>query len=131
MTRYTILEQAGWRRPVIAAVEECYDVESTANGMRDVRWIVDGPDQFEVLRRMAAGEVCSHCLEPMPERPSLSAVRRFGEVYGDKPEPIASRWRERVSRGCCPVCGTEVSPAYFDALYRGVLPPIPDIPDAE
>lgn len=118
-----INEREEWRKPVNAVAEETYDLGAD-KGRRDVRWIIDGPEQFEVLRRLAEGTVCSECMETMPAKPSPGTVSRFREVYADKPEPTRSRWLGRVMQGCCPVCGSEVSTEMFEAQYRGVLPPI-------
>jgi len=129
MTRIQILERDGWRKPVQAVAEETYGLSGGQHGRRDVQWIIDGPDQFEVLRRLAEGSICSECMEPMPCRPSLANVDRFRAVYADKPEPTRSRWLARVTQGCCPTCGSEVSTEMFEAQYRGVLPDIPPTED--
>lgn len=124
-----VFENEAWRRPVNAAAEETYDLEGAQHGRRDVRWVFHDRYQFEDLKRLAEGMVCSSCLEVFPAKPGADTVTRFREVYGGKPEPIGSRWRQRVMNGCCPICGTEVSTEYFEALYRGTLPPIPDYPE--
>ena len=118
-------ERDEWRKPVYAVAEETHDL-GRDKGRREVRWIVDGPDQFSVLRRLSEGTVCVECMETMPARPGPGTVSRFREVYGDKPEPTKSTWLPRVMSGCCPVCGSEVSTEMFEAMYRGVLPPIGD-----
>lgn len=128
MTRFVILERADWREPILAAAEECYDETTTER--RSVRWILKDAKQFEHLRRLAQGTACENCLEVFPERPSPASVRRFEEVYGQKPGPVQIPWRSRVMAGCCPMCGCEISTEMFEALHQGVLPPINPIEEA-
>ena len=126
--RIQIFENDSWRRPANAVAEETYDLGKFKD-RRDVRWVFHDRYQFEDLKRLAEGTLCSECLEPMPAKPSAASVNRFREVYAGKPLPIGSVWRERVLNGCCPVCGSEVSTEFFEAMYRGTLPPIPDVED--
>ena len=118
-------EKPGWREPIIAAAEECYDETTQFTGRRSVRHILKDNKQFEHLNRLAQGTACGHCLEVFPEKPGPGAVKAFGDVY-DKPGQIVP-WRERVQAGCCPMCGYEVSTEFFEALHEGTLPPIHDI----
>ena len=123
--RYVIIEHAGWREPIIGAVEECYDDTVEATGRRSYRHILSDAKQFEHLKRLADGTACGTCLEVFPERPGPDSVKAFRDVY-EKPGQLVP-WRERVMAGCCPMCGNEVSTEFFEALHEGVLPTIPDI----
>lgn len=120
-----ITERDEWRRPILAAHEECYDETSEQTLQRSVRHILKDRYQFEDLKRLAEGRACENCLEVFPERPCAANVRRFDEVYGGKPFPLP--WRQRVMQGCCPVCGSEISTEMFEALHKGTLPPLPSL----
>lgn len=130
MTRIQVFERDEWRDPVIAKVEECYDHTVEATGRRSFRWILHDNKQFEHLRRLAEGTICENCLESFPVRPIPANVKRFAEIYDKPTGPVRLPWRERVMTGCCPVCGSEVSPEFFEALHEGVLPEIPDIEES-
>lgn len=123
--RIKVTEHPNWREPVLADVQECYDLTAERMQRRSVRWILHDNKQFEHLDRLARGLICAECLEVFPARPGADTVTTFREVY-DKPAQRLP-WRERVMAGCCPVCGSEVSPEYFQALHEGTLPEIPDI----
>jgi RNA polymerase subunit RPABC4/transcription elongation factor Spt4 len=79
------------------------------------------------LKRLAQGTACEHCLEVFPAKPGPDTVREFEKVYDKPTGPVRMPWRERVTAGCCPMCGSEISTEFFEALHQGVLPDIPDI----
>jgi hypothetical protein len=125
--RIFINERPDWRRPIIAKVEECYDDTVEATGRRSVRHILDDNYQFDDLKRLAQGTACAECLEVFPAKPGPDTVGEFRKVY-DKPSgPVVLPWQARVIARCCPMCGSEISTEYFEALHEGVLPEIPEI----
>lgn len=128
-----INERDEWRRPLLAAAEETYDETTTRMHRRAVKWIAHDRFQVEDLARLARGEACSECMEVFPCRPAgdSETLRRFREVYGDKPEPTRSNWRDLVAAGHCPICASEVSTEYFEALHHGVLPHVPTYEESQ
>jgi hypothetical protein len=109
-----------WRKPIKADAEQTYAFHTRGSGDVDIRWTVDG-DPEELMHRFGNGLACSQCCEVFPARPCLENLTLFAN-YGNPamPSEIRDAQKQRIANGCCPMCGSEVSPEMFAATFEGI-----------
>jgi hypothetical protein len=108
-----------WREPLLDVhTEEAYTLDADGNRRRGIKHIVTGPDRFDNVGRMLSGLACSNCLTPFPDRPGLHSISAFKQLnyQGLRTEEEALAL---VARGCCPICGHEVSLEMGEVQFLG------------
>lgn len=115
--------QEGWRRRPHAVSEGVETSGVVFQGIPTVRWHLKGPYAEVDLQRALDGTLCIQCWTPYPERLNAGSARRIlrqMRPFGRSDEEA----KELITKGCCGVCGAEVSPEMARVFFDGYAPPV-------
>jgi hypothetical protein len=111
-----------WRDAPRMEYEETYGFQRTREETRDLQIYIHGTlkEQSDYAARMAAGLACPSCATPFPAPCDISHLRTWMDECNFQPDWMEAAARSRISKGCCPFCAVEVSPAAYELLVRSL-----------
>lgn len=102
---------ADWRRKLDVSLDE--GPVPTMDGERGLV----GHMTMETYDRLRNGQACTWCYSVLPDWPCAANWWRYKAADWNIPYRSQNEIRSLVERGCCPVCGGEVTREVFDAQF--------------